>query len=157
MYTFLCIATVHAMPKVVVSRADQEEGRCEVATCCATGADHNVIGGQLFGSRQPKVAGLLIVDAPWPHIGLHLSTHAVAHIHTTYMYWALGGGGKRATWGGGGEGGGKAGGGAGGWLAKSTWKFENTCSTCRCMPHLQQTLVKPLAHGEMRCCSSRLP
>ena len=78
---------------MLLLQADRKEDSCKAVTCCATGADHDVIGGQLFWSRQPKVAGLLVVDAPWPHIGLHLLIHAVANTHDTYIPWARGVGG----------------------------------------------------------------
>ena len=55
-----------------------------MVTCCATGADYNVIGGQLFWRRQPKVACLLIVQAPWPHISLHLLMLAVGRTHEMF-------------------------------------------------------------------------
>lgn len=72
-------------PEIVLSQANTKEERCKRATCCSTGAHHNVIRGQLFWSRQPKVAGLFIIDALRPHISLHLLMHAVARTYKTYI------------------------------------------------------------------------
>jgi len=48
-------------------------------TSSATGADHNVVDGQLLWAGQAKVVGLLVIEAVWSDIFLHLCHQACLH------------------------------------------------------------------------------